>query len=209
MNLMKNTITLHNMEIIFATGNAHKAQEIQEIMKEHKILIPADLGIPFEYEETGSTFFENSFGKAMHLYKLTGKPVIADDSGLCVSALGGAPGIYSARYGSSPGKPDLDSPSRNKLLLEKLEGEENREAFFVCSMVFVLDEHRFYGVQETIAGKIITESRGEKGFGYDPVFYLPERGKTIAQLPAEIKNRISHRGLAGEKMALLINSLEL
>ncbi|MBI9102654.1 MAG: RdgB/HAM1 family non-canonical purine NTP pyrophosphatase [Spirochaetales bacterium] len=197
------------MELILATGNNHKAEELQEIMKDHRIIIPRDLGIDFDFEETGTTFFENSYGKAMHLFKQTGKPVIADDSGLCVPALDGAPGIYSARYGAAPGEPDLESPERNALLLSQMEGIENREAFFVCSMVLIMGEYRFFAAQETVEGEIIRESRGVGGFGYDPLFYLPHLNKTIAELPAEEKNLLSHRGLAGKKMAAIIDTINI
>ena len=195
------------MELLLATGNSHKAEEFRHILKGHRILIPGDLDLEFDYEETGTTFFENSYGKAMYLHRLSGKPVIADDSGLCVTALDGAPGIYSARYGAEPGKPDLSSEERNALLLSRMAGIKEREAFFVCAMVLVMGEHRFFAVQETVGGVIINEPRGTGGFGYDPLLYLPEKGLTIAEISAEEKNRISHRGLAGRRMAGIIASL--
>lgn len=195
------------MEILLATGNAHKKEELQAILPEHTILTPQDLGIAFDFEETGKTFLENAQGKALALHQITGKPVLADDSGICVPALGGAPGIYSARYGSRPGEPDLESPERNALLLKNMEGKEDRRAFFVCSMTLVFGEYRHYTIQETVEGVLTTEPAGTGGFGYDPLFYLEEYGKTIAELPAEEKNRISHRGRAGARMAKLLQDL--
>ena len=196
------------MELLLATGNNHKADELRAILTGHTILTPGDIGITFVYEETGKTFAENSLGKAMHLHGLTGKPVIADDSGICVPALGGEPGIYSARYGASPGEQDLTSPERNALLLSKMKGKKDRSAFFVCAMVLVLGEYRFFTVQETVGGILTEEPRGNGGFGYDPLLYLPEQGKTIAEIPAEQKNSLSHRALAAEKLAVLINTLQ-
>jgi len=195
------------MEILLATGNAHKKLELSEIMPQHTFLTPKDLGINFDHEETGLTFLDNAQGKALALQKITGKPVLADDSGICVPALGGAPGIYSARYGSNPGEPDLESPQRNALLLKNMEGKEDRSAFFVCAMTLVFGEFRHYTIQETIEGVLTTEPAGVGGFGYDPLFFLPDYGKTIAEIPAEEKNRISHRGRAGSKMAELLKDL--
>lgn len=195
------------MEILLATGNAHKKKELSEILPQHTILTPKDLGIEFDHEETGTTFIENAQGKALALQKLTGKPVLADDSGICVPALDGAPGVYSARYGSKPGEPDLESPERNALLLKNMEGKKNRKAFFVCAMTLVFNEFRHYTIQETVEGTLTTEPAGSGGFGYDPLFFLADYGKTIAEIPAKEKNRISHRGKAGAKMAELLKEL--
>jgi XTP/dITP diphosphohydrolase len=211
------------MIIWFATGNAHKKAELAAILQEHTVRIPADAGLEFDPEETGTTFLDNALIKARALYRLLrdtgrgdGEPwaVIADDSGLCVDALGGRPGIHSSRYqgpdtGSEPGGKKLSDPERNAALLEELTRLEepgkplNRRARFVCAMVLLPDEHRFLAAQETLEGGIVrsaAEVRGAEGFGYDPVFYLPDRGCTLAELPAEEKNRISHRGKAGRIM---------
>lgn len=198
---------LSSMTLVLATGNPHKKEEIRDILPKNEILIPADLGIDFDFEETGSSFLENSLGKALALFKLIQKPVLADDSGLCVDALKGAPGIYSARFGAPPGGPDLESPERNALLLKTMTGLANRTAFFVCAMVLVLDEYRIFTVQETIQGEILTQPLGTGGFGYDPLFYIPALGKTMAELSAEEKNSLSHRGRAGKRMAALLKDL--
>ncbi|GHV71833.1 non-canonical purine NTP pyrophosphatase [Spirochaetia bacterium] len=193
------------MTIWFATGNLHKKQELAAILSGHIIKIPAENGIDFDPEETGSTFFENALLKARCLYRLTGEPVIADDSGLCVDALDGRPGIYSARYGSS-GEKKLDSRQRNRLLLGEMEGKENRSARFVCSMVLLLSEDQFYAVQETLEGEIILKERGGGGFGYDPILLIPGLDRTVAELSEEEKNSLSHRGKAGKAIAKLLES---
>ncbi len=138
---------------------------------------------------------------------MTGRPVIADDSGLCIEALGGAPGIYSARYGSPEGGPDLESGERNSFLLENLKdfsGRAERKATFVCCMTAILSDYRIYSVQETMEGFITDEPYGKGGFGYDPVFFLPKKGMTVAELPENEKNKISHRGRAAEKLGRLL-----
>jgi XTP/dITP diphosphohydrolase len=193
------------MTIWFATGNPHKREELAAILKGHRIQIPSQGGIPFEPEETGDTFLENALIKARALYRRVLAPVIADDSGLCVDALGGRPGVFSARYGSEGGK-NLDAGERNALLLGELEACSHRSARFVCAMVLLLSEDRFFAVQETLEGEIIRESRGSGGFGYDPILYLPERGCTVAELTEEEKNRISHRGKAGRFMAGILSA---
>ncbi len=196
------------MEILAATQNKHKLEELQQILPEHRILSPADLNIDFDFEETGSTFLENSMGKAFALYKLTGQPVLADDSGLSIPALHGEPGIYSARYGSAPGDKILEAEDRNAYLLKKMEGISDRQAFFTCCMTLVLHTNRFFTVQEIMEGSITYKPVGEHGFGYDPLFYLGKYGKTASELSESEKNKISHRGMAGKRMAALIKSLE-
>ncbi len=197
------------MEVVLATGNAHKAKELEKILSPHRVLIPADLGIDFDCEETGTTYLENALLKARTLAALTDKPVIADDSGLSLPALGGAPGIYSARYGSQEAGRMLEAPERNAFLLKNLEGIDDRSAFFVCSMVLLISEYRIYTVQETLDGRITENQSGTGGFGYDPVFYLEDRKMTVADLSEEEKNRLSHRGKAGAKIKLLLDSLAL
>ncbi len=200
------------MKILVATGNAHKKIELSQIFNSHEILTPEDIGIVgFDFEETESTFLGNSLGKAQALWELiqdrtdaSDYAVLADDSGLAVAALDGAPGIYSARYGSDVFGRMLESPERNSYLLKNMEGLTDRRAFFVCCMSLILDEYRVYTIQEQFDGQIIEEEIGTGGFGYDPIFYLPEYRKTVAQLPADLKNRISHRGKAGLKLATLL-----
>lgn len=184
------------MKLLFATGNTHKREELAAILPEHTIVIPEELGIWFEFEETGTTYLENALGKAMHLWTLARVPVIADDSGLSVPSLGGEPGVFSARYGARNGE-KLSAAERNRYLLSRMEGLSPRDAFFVCAMTLVLGEYRVFTVQETLHGEILHEPRGTHGFGYDPLLFLPEYGRTVAELPEREKNRISHRGKAG------------
>jgi len=195
------------MEIIIASGNRHKLFELKDILKEHTLLLPEDIGIDFDFEENGSTFLENSQGKAFALFNKINRPVLADDSGLSVNALKGEPGIYSARYGSVNGV-ELEAPVRNLYLLDKLKGENDLSAEFICCMTLVMDTNRFFVVQESFKGKITRESSGINGFGYDPIFFLPEYGKTVAELPEKQKNLISHRGKAGYRIASLLKELD-
>jgi XTP/dITP diphosphohydrolase len=167
--------------------------------------MPADEGIAFAPEETGNTFLENSFIKARALYDIVRSPVIGDDSGLCVDALGGRPGIYSARYGLVNGVM-LPTAERNARLLEELGNAADKRARFVCSMVLLTSDYCFYTAQTTLEG-VITESRGTGGFGYDPLLYLADYGCTVAQLPDGVKNRISHRGQAARALAAFIDRL--
>jgi XTP/dITP diphosphohydrolase len=190
------------MDIVLATGNKHKKQELEQILRDHTILLPADGGVNFACDETGQTFLDNALLKAQALYRQVQRPVLADDSGLCVKALGGAPGIYSARYGSEGGK-TLSDRERYEYLLKNLEGQKDREACFVCAMVLILSPYRVYSVQEVLDGSIALTPLGDGGFGYDPVFIDRLSGKRIAEMGEEEKNRISHRGRAG----FLINKL--
>jgi XTP/dITP diphosphohydrolase len=196
------------MKIVLATGNAHKKKELSQIISSHQLLLPEDLGISFYHEETAETFSGNSMGKAQTLFAACGKPVMADDSGLIVPALnGGEPGIYSARYGSDESGHNLSDTERNHYLLHKMRAITDRSAFFVCCMTLIIDEYRVFTVQETFKGEIISRMEGTGGFGYDPIFYIPEIGKTAAQLSESEKNRISHRGKAGIRMASLLQDL--
>ena len=192
------------MKIYFASGNTHKRDELARILKPHTLIIPSDEGIPFDPEETETTFYGNALIKAKSLFELTGQPVIADDSGICVDALDGAPGVFSARYGSETGK-KLDATERNNLLLSRMEGTENRTCRFVCNMVLYLGKDHFCSVQETLEGLLVTECKGTGGFGYDPIVFVPEYGKTVAELSPEEKDRCSHRGKAGRIIARLIS----
>lgn len=194
------------MTILLASGNRGKKLEIARLFPSHTVLTPDERGIDFEYEETGLTFLENALGKAQHLHRLTGNPTVADDSGLCVPSLDGAPGVFSARYGSKPGEILLSDSERNDYLLANMKEITDRRAFFVCSMVFVIDEYRFFVAQETVHGEITLSPQGNGGFGYDPLFYIPDLGKTAAQLSPEEKNKISHRGKAAAALAGLIES---
>ena len=191
------------MHIYLASGNRHKQEEFAAILKDHHISLPADAGIIFDPEETGTTFLENALLKARVLYESVKCPVIADDSGLCIDALGGKPGIYSARYGMKDGV-QLKVEERNQLVLQQMEGIENRSCRFVCCIAVMLDVHRFFTVQETCEGVIAKSESGQHGFGYDPIVYLPKIGKTVAELTAQEKNELSHRGKAGRIVAQLL-----
>jgi XTP/dITP diphosphohydrolase len=262
------------MTIWFATGNAHKKTELAAILRTHgvdcRLLIPKDAGLDFDPEETGTSFHENALLKASALYALLdkktplfnpGDPVIADDSGICVDALGGRPGIYSARYagignreqgtgnrdaqrctalsgvvekmqhGGSPNNgysnnkggsaladtagvgsaKKLESGERNALLLEELGDASDRKARFVCAMALMYHPDRFFVSQETMEGEIVKDlehSRGTGGFGYDPILFIPELGRTVAELSEEEKNMSSHRGKAGKIIAKIIGTGE-
>jgi XTP/dITP diphosphohydrolase len=187
-------------EFLLASNNAHKHQEFMRLFPGIRILRPRDLGLEFDFEEAGETFLENAFGKAMALFQMAKRPVIADDSGLCVGALGGEPGIFSSRYGAGVGGALLDAPRRNAYLLDRMEGIQDRAAYFVCCCVLVLEESRFIAVQDTVHGHIADGPRGENGFGYDPVFLVPGQERTMAELPDTEKDAISHRGRAARRV---------
>ncbi|MFW5684696.1 MAG: RdgB/HAM1 family non-canonical purine NTP pyrophosphatase [Spirochaetota bacterium] len=200
------------MELLLSTNNDHKRREFASIFPDFTIRTPRDLGITLEVDETGTTFYENALLKATSLQALVGAEhaesvIIADDSGLCVEALGGGPGIYSARYGSPDGgMTELDAPTRNELLLRSLEGAEDRSAHFVCCMVALLSNDRIIIAQESWMGTIAAEpSRATGGFGYDPVFLVPELGVTAADLDPAEKNRRSHRGRASRVLAAALD----
>lgn len=204
------------MTIYLASSNKHKQKEIQELFPEHEILLPADKGITFDPEETGTTFFENSFIKAKALYDLVKKPVLADDSGLCIEALNYEPGIFTSRYAGPSfmhGHPDgkkITQEEQNKLLIEQLNEtkSENRKAFYVCSLILLINPYKFYSAQETLEGTLIEDislQKGNGGFGYDPIVFLPEYNKTVAELSSEQKNEISHRGKAVSAIKKLMN----
>jgi XTP/dITP diphosphohydrolase len=230
------------MIIWFASGNAHKKQELEAVLNANRpagaetvtVKIPAEAGIPFDPDETGRDFLENALIKARALYRAIvengdsektcgvkiiadgikiiadgikimadGIKIMADDSGLCVDALDGRPGILSARYGCENGKKP-EAREQNALLLGELGENPNRGARFVCAMVLLLDPMRFRAVQETLEGELLRKQRGTGGFGYDPIFWLPEKNCTVAELSPEEKNALSHRGKAGRAIAKLL-----
>lgn len=180
-------------KIIAATKNKNKIREFKEILPSYDIITQEEAGIDLDVEETGTTFRENALLKARAIFEKTGIPALADDSGLEVFALGGEPGVYSARYGGE----GLDDKGRLNLVLEKMEDVEDelRGAQFVCSIAFVTEDNT-YEAEGVCEGVITREARGENGFGYDPIFYVPEVGKTNAEMTSDEKNAISHRGKA-------------
>ena len=194
------------MELLLASNNPNKARELQRIMTAAAIVLPAERGITFDHEETGSTYLENALGKALRLFQDTGIPTLADDSGLAVDALDGRPGVYSARFGARELGRSLNDEERIEYLLSLLAGCENRSAVFVCCMVLILDRNRVYTVQESLEGQIARRPSGTGGFGYDPVFYLPEHQRTTAELSDHEKDAVSHRGRASRLIATLLQN---
>ena len=191
---------MKNHRIIFATSNEGKMKEVRMILADLglEILSMKEAGILADIVEDGKTFEENACIKAGQIQKLAGGIVLADDSGLEVDYLDGAPGIYSARYMGE----DISYDIKNQAIIDKLadaKGEE-RGARFVCAIAAALPDGRLLTTRGTIEGQIGYEIVGDGGFGYDPIFYLPERGMTTAQLSPEEKNQISHRGKALEAM---------
>lgn len=186
--------------IVVATGNPGKLTEIRAILEEFRVEVIAqgELGVD-DVEETGLTFVENALLKARNAAAATGGPAIADDSGLEVDALGGAPGIRSARYAGEP----ADDAANIDKLLGALEGEQNRAAAFRCVMVFLrhADDPAPVIAEGAWRGRILAERRGEGGFGYDPVFFDPALGRSAAELAPAEKNRVSHRARALRELA--------
>ena len=184
------------MKIIVASKNAHKVKELRELIDIDGIELVslADMGFDGEIEEDGSTFEENAYIKAKTVCDRYSVPSIADDSGLCVDKLGGAPGIYSARYASCDGHNSSDTENVKKLLLE-LSGapSEERTARFMCAMSCVFPDGRKISVVGSCEGRITDEIRGNGGFGYDPVFFYEPFGKTFGEVSEEEKNSVSHR----------------
>lgn len=183
------------MKVILASKNQHKLTELSAILSQlgFEIALESEYGLDIDVEETGTTFEENSFLKADAVMKASGLPVLADDSGLMVDALDGAPGVYSARYGHK-----ASDKERTAYLLENMKDvpEKKRGAKFVCVITCLFPDGRKIVARGECPGVIARAPHGENGFGYDPVFYLPELGMTYAELPSEQKNAISHRARA-------------
>ena len=193
------------MKVVLASQNRHKLAEIQAILDKYdmELVLQSDLGVHIDVEEAGTTFEENSELKARAVMEATGLPAIADDSGLCVDVLGGAPGIYSARYGAPECVTDWD---RLNFLLKNLRGvrSEERTARFVCVITLLYPDGRQLVARGTFEGMIAYEPCGEDGFGYDPIFYLPRFGCTFAQMGANQKNAISHRANALNRLCQML-----
>ncbi|MFW5769855.1 MAG: XTP/dITP diphosphatase [Spirochaetota bacterium] len=196
------------MKLVIATKNQHKVREILPVLQPsgiQKVSTLNDYPDIQTIEETGTTFDENASIKARAVCNHTGLPSLADDSGLEIDALNREPGVYSARYGG----PGLDDGMRNQLVLNKMSHvpDSERTGRFVCVMALAFPDGRIYTRTGTCEGLITREPRGTHGFGYDPIFYLEEKGKTMAELPLAEKNRISHRAQALHKIADLLASL--
>ena len=185
------------MQVVLASKNAHKLEEISRITKKLgiELVLQSQLGVDLDVEENGKTFEENSFIKANAVMQATGMAALADDSGLCVEALNGEPGIYSARYGFDE---SLNDRGRLELLLSNMQQvpDCSRQAKFVCVITMVTPDGQVVQARGEAHGKILRSAAGEGGFGYDPVFYYPPLGKTFAELSAEEKNQVSHRAEA-------------
>ena len=185
------------MKVVLASKNPHKLVEISQITKEFgfELVLQSELGVDIDVEETGTTFEENSLQKARAVMEATGLPALADDSGIAVDALDGAPGVYSARYGFDE---SLDDWGRMMLLLKNTEQvpDGQRQAQFVCVITFVDPEGKVIQARGEILGELTREPRGDNGFGYDPIFYYPPFGKTTAEVSSEMKHQVSHRGNA-------------
>ena len=187
------------MKLVLASQNKGKLKEMQAILGELgiEVVLQSELGLAVDVEETGTIFAENATLKAKAVMEASGLPAIADDSGLCVDWLQGAPGIYSARYGG------VDSDEeRNQLLLNNMKGALDRSAHFHADIVCCFPNGDILNTAGDIFGTIAYAPNGEGGFGYDPIFFVPSLRKTLAQVPAEDKNAISHRGNALRAMAV-------
>lgn len=184
-------------KLIVASNNDHKIDEIKEMLKGFSLEVIGlkEAGIDIDVDETGKTFMENAEIKAREIFSVAnGNMVLADDSGLSVEALGGLPGIYSARFSGGHG----NDKENNKKLIKELQGVpfNERKAKFICAMVLIVNDITVVKVQGEVEGYIVEEYREKEAFGYDPLFYVPELKETFADVPAEVKNSMSHRGRA-------------
>lgn len=193
------------MKLVVATGNQGKLKEIREILPEHEIICLKDLNIDIDIVEDGSTFEENAVIKAQTICKMTNMITIADDSGLVVDYLGGAPGIYSARYA---GEDATDDERNNKLLSELKDVPfEKRTARFACAIAIAYPNGETHTFFDTCEGKIAFEPLGKNGFGYDPLFYFDDFKTTLANVDSEIKNKVSHRYKALVKLKNFLDAV--
>ena len=194
------------MKLIIASNNAHKLTEMKAILAPFfdDVQSMREAGIEHETVEDGQAFMENALKKARELAEISGCCAIADDSGLCVDALGGAPGIYSARFSGVHG----DDKANNRLLLQKLEGVQDRGAHYTCAIALVWPDGKTVTAEDYLYGEIAHDERGSNGFGYDPLFLLPELGLRTAEISAEEKNRISHRGKALRQLVEKLEAME-
>ena len=192
------------MKLIIASNNQHKIAEIRAILGGHfeEILSLTEAGIVHETVEDGTTFMENAVKKAHEIVELSGCAALADDSGLCVDALDGAPGVYSARFCGLHG----DDAGNNRLLLEKLKDVSERGAHFTSAVALIRPDGSSVCAEGYFYGEIAYRASGDNGFGYDPLFYLPEYGCTAAELSSEKKNEISHRGAALRNLVKMLDA---
>ncbi|HIS59831.1 MAG TPA: RdgB/HAM1 family non-canonical purine NTP pyrophosphatase [Candidatus Faecousia faecipullorum] len=185
------------MKVVLASKNPHKLVEISKITEKFdmELVLESDLGVDIDVEETGTTFEENSYIKAKAVMEATGLPALADDSGIAVDALNGEPGVYSARYGFDD---SLDDWGRLQLLLKNAEHipDGQRQAKFVCVITLVTPDGKTIQARGEVHGELLRAPAGAGGFGYDPIFYYPPYGKTLAEVTAEEKNKVSHRAVA-------------
>ena len=191
------------MKAVLASKNKHKLQEIQEILSQYDfdLVLQSELGVDVDPDENGTTFEENSYIKAKAVLEATGMITIADDSGLWVDALGGAPGVHSARYGGADYKTDRD---RLKLLLQNMEGISDRTARFVCVITLLYPDGKKLVARGECEGVIDTAPHGNSDFGYDPVFYVPSEGCTFSEMGNKRKNAISHRSNALKNLCKML-----
>lgn len=195
-------------KLIVASNNIKKIKEIKEILSKYPIEIMSlkEAGIDIDIEENGDTFIENAYIKASEIYKiLDNAMVLADDSGLTVDYLDGAPGVYSARFAGEHG----NDKRNNEKLLSLLEDKnlDQRTGKFVCAIVLIIDLNNIIKVEGEIEGVILAEEKGENGFGYDPLFYVPEYKTTFAEMDSKLKNSVSHRAKALKKLEVRIREL--
>jgi len=195
-------------KLIVASNNQHKIIEIKQMLADFpfEVISLKEANIDVDVEETGTTFEENSYIKAREILKLAkGNLVLADDSGLMVDCLDGAPGVYSARFAGEHG----DSKKNNEKLLRLLKGKkfEERKARFVCVLVLIIDKDKTICVRGEVEGYIAEGESGKDGFGYDPLFYVPEQHMTFAEMDMKLKNSMSHRGRALEKLQVELSKL--
>ncbi len=190
------------IELVIASNNKGKIRELTELLNGISLLSLKDIGFLDEIEEPFDQFDQNARAKADTIHSFSGKNVMAEDSGLCVAALGGAPGVHSARYAGSP----QDEQRNLEKLMQRMEGEQDRKAFYKAVICLIWDgkEHFFEGICN---GQIATKSRGDGGFGYDPIFIPDGFNETFAEISPEVKNQISHRGKAIAQMLDFLNQL--
>ena len=179
---------IEKQKLVLASGNKHKIKEISQMLPEFEVVGYKDFGLDFEIEENGTTFYENALIKAKTVAETLNLPALSDDSGICVDALNGEPGIYSARYAG-----DGDDNHNNELLLKNMQGVKNRKAKFVCCMVFYKLNGEIITATGETHGSIMETVQGEHGFGYDPLFFSDDLGECLGIASPEKKNTISHR----------------